>query len=664
LADGLARINDIPTSQIKQIQEDMLIDYVISLTKSEEGPQSEQDLELFIRENLPKWIEVSQADIAGDIYKRLAKACLFYLKSGDPNVEALTTLLKKSLKVQEDKAPERNILRHGDTLVVRCPTINGNNRGHVDNLATILRWACFILGTDPSKTRIVEDGKLGNECHLPGAIGAWMNALVSSKQSIKGMYPGDTIKVSDKIKLSLPEILAAVHLLRVHSSLIRKKPDVRGKDGKTTRPYIVNPEILRDLANQYCGLKADSTPPFIKRVVKGVFAEVTKRGNYMPGVWIHALKERLGSKTTEGALAELGWIPVVPTYHKIVSTLSSRLDESKKKIISLDFSDEGSDASFVEIRAATILLLPMVTGSEKARDQYVTDSLKFSNEKIVAYYKEHAAIVDSLNRAFAIKTAVLGGSKTALPVHYENARNNLLSITANKDFTDGNGKRYLRLIETPENFRRFLKDFFYFEVGRKRAYPDEEGSQMETEETTQQSGGSPESSETPMETSAEENSPAEREEEDIPSSTSRKPVRPKVKRAKVSEIDQTSSSQLPSEKFSRAAKAQTPSGSAPILKFFEGKSREEIIGMENLPVLFSELSPKGKKVLGNKSTLWIDFEKSFERYITLKTKKAREDNLPILRNKASNTMVLYRSLISDPENFLLKEDVSGDEMED
>jgi hypothetical protein len=373
-------------------------------------------------------------------------------------------------------------------ITVRVPMINTDNHGQMDNLGFFLKFGQKILGIKASNIRVVPDKDVGEEVLLPTNLNKTLTNVMGSVETSKGLYAGEVQKYPTGFEGNLVELLGAIKILKENITSVRKKPGRKDKAGKMHKSPVVTLNDLQERVNVLLNLKQEGMAPWIVHYLKAVLGECTKyTSTFFPGCFKHAVKERNKVSTNEGILAKLGYVSVVPPTQKLRATILSRVkvtsvekDGKKSNRYSiLEWSEkensEFTQTDFTEFRAGVCTLLPKIEPLKgNFKEQISKDVISEKREKVVATYNKEATIVDELNTAYAIKSALDSKKKGVKSEHFLQARSRFINSTANKPFVDATGREYKLYRDIPENVREYLQKFLHRKISAEKRKPDNE----------------------------------------------------------------------------------------------------------------------------------------------------------------------------------------------
>jgi hypothetical protein len=461
-----ARIKDILLAEVLNNQ-----DLVDSLTSPEAALKS-------IGSYLEPLVISSSPEKAEELVTEIADKVALFIISKSPK-EATKLMQSIYIKKASARRAQPMFVLHNQTLSVRVPNVDPKNEGQILNLAKTLSFAMKLFKVPKEGLKIYRHSELGNSVHLLSKIERTID-LLESALLLPASQAGDAIQFESGFKANLPEILAAIKVARRNSNLVRKTTPA--KDRKVV---VTTADILRKSFNIRSGFEESGADPWVVNFLRAILAEVTKPyTQHLPGDWMHSLRVRNETNSDVGIMAKMGWAGVSPAPIKVHKVLLTRV--VKKKTLVLPKSTKGKTVigrgteiekeelvplslekfpegmTFREYRAALTLVLPLINPKENKslKDQLSGDSLTPRSPSSLAFYKENKEIVDALNIAFAIMTAIPKKDRKAEPSHFEHARNHLINLTAEVGFQDANGKEYRTYLSIPEHIRLPLEKFF------------------------------------------------------------------------------------------------------------------------------------------------------------------------------------------------------------
>jgi hypothetical protein len=353
------------------------------------------------------------------------------------------------------------------TLTVRVPVVSRANTGQVDNLGAYLRFATALLNVKTENLRIVEDQRLGDSVLLPAKMNATMTGIIGAIKSPSGLFAGEIYKFDSGFKGNLVDILAAIRLLRTKSEVVRKRPQPTAP--KAQKVHITSQAVLLEMFNEKAGLKDPALPQWSGLIIKSILSESTKMYfTGFPGVFFHSVKIHNETKSSDGVLNKLGYIPVVSSDQKLKEVILH--DTNVKKIngkniyevLAID-GKEGRETDYREYRAAVALSLCKIdpTSDKPMKEQCSVTPTSVKNKNTLKYHKIQEGAVDALNLAYAIKVSLTEKKSKSTEEHYHNARNSLINNLNEAEFRDARGKKYPKYSDIPESIRGYLQKTYH-----------------------------------------------------------------------------------------------------------------------------------------------------------------------------------------------------------
>jgi hypothetical protein len=345
-------------------------------------------------------------------------------------------------------------------LVVKIPNIPHESEGSKQNLAHMLEFACKVLAVDLEQVRLIREPLFGTEIHIPVPISRLYQNMIQSVQSSQGDFSGEPISTNKGFKGNLVEMLAAMKILRSYGGLIRKLPKIRGDSFATTI------EDLREMFNTRSGLSAPMAS-YTKSFTTAVLAQLVKFNNDMfPAGWIHSVKVRNSVSSKEGLIPKLGYCFKVPSTQKLKEVIFTSYvkdqESSKEWLNPFDILKTPEGISYQAFRTAIVLSLPKIDpqSDKSLKDQLASPPTVRREPVVIDYFEKKSSIVEALNTAYSIKTAISRKGGKARPLHFLYARNRVLALSANTQFMDASGKIYQKFSDIPLNIREFFQKTF------------------------------------------------------------------------------------------------------------------------------------------------------------------------------------------------------------
>jgi hypothetical protein len=472
------------------VYEDALLDTLISYSK-DENIKSSADALLFVHSKLWKWIFKDTKAVASGLAERLSlKLSLFLAGVVLPEDSPIVALLKKSGVTKERTMPIALLTYNNGTprITIRVPCVGAKDQSAVTNLANLFRLGSLMLGIKKEEVRVHQDASLGSACHLTQAQNKMIDSLVAAIQSSRGLFAGETHKFKNGCEANLIEAMALLRVLQTKSNFMRQKPQKKVISGP--RPPALNPVVsndLRDLIYDKLGFKTNSVLSygglFLKWLINTACSVHCKS---FPGSFMFAAKVRNNTKSTEGLLVRMGYVPLAPSGTSLVSVIMTKTksDEKDPKPVLIEANEKEfpEGISFREFRTALVLALPKLSiGDERPmKAQLNTDDINIQTRETLVVYKNPriAQCVDELARAYGCKLALKIKDSKATARHFVSQRNALINSSANLPLFDARGNEYKTERDVPEQMLRYVAKTFNYKLKEKR--PAEEKRESET----------------------------------------------------------------------------------------------------------------------------------------------------------------------------------------
>jgi hypothetical protein len=448
--------------------------------------ESPQDAVLQTESLVFRWFEKTDSLIATGIVNRVARGLLIHNKSSRIDDTNRLGLLLKKLKIsKEQKTPISVYTRaaaEGDipshlVLSMRVPDVPAANTGSLENLATLIKFACAVTGADQQKVKIVTDPTLGNTVILPAFQQKLLNEISVAAVHSQGICTANVYQIKEGVNANPVEMLGLLKVLLSNMHLCRRTTSRSGKN-----VLHLEPSEIREAYNTSCGLKTAAGGWVVQFITEALAYAVRPNNDSFPGSFIHAAKVRFGVKSSLALLQKIGWSPLVPTHIKGNTVVYNKTRSSGKieKIVKLP-SD--SDLDFVEHRTLVALCLPKINPKSNVpfAEQVRRDSLSSWDKGTLKAFsrREYVSLVDALVLAFNIYNSCSDTKSRATPVHFKNVRNEVLRRSAFIPLIDATGTEYSKFSELPDNLKAHFNKEYRFKHGaskRARSPPREEVS--------------------------------------------------------------------------------------------------------------------------------------------------------------------------------------------
>jgi hypothetical protein len=453
--------------------EDVLLDLLLATDIS--TVTSLQDCKMHVLARLKTWLEQDTTFLMGNLADRLAIKIMVYLETKTiPSEGKLGKLIRATRRtnlVTELLVLYTNVSNVG-SLSIKIPNIDEGDDETVKTLTLLLELACVTHATAPDNLRIVKDAKLGEgKILMSSSFNKLVSKLLASAKSTSGMFDGPDVAFKDSsYKAPPPCLLASMRLLQSKDHLVRRST--------TSGSTALNVFSLQQRFNESLGLKSEDQNTYSIKLLKGILASCVKPHNKgFPGGWVHHNRGLNKVKSDSGLLNVLGWVEKIPSNHKLLDVLFNPVDstfgivDGKSKIVSQklrNLTQSGTNMTFQEFRTAVLLSAPRMTFDGDFESQLKKEPLEIKNPIAADYFSksELTGIVSALNTSFAFKVNLKNPKSKTTLVHYNNARNRLLSLTANKEIVDGKGLSYKTFSEIPENVQTFFRRKYRYPVKR------------------------------------------------------------------------------------------------------------------------------------------------------------------------------------------------------
>jgi hypothetical protein len=464
---------------------------------------SPTDVRIIVRNYLSKTVESGDLEKYESLQTEITNSVIMCITSEEGKLpERIDKALYKTQRSDKREHKLPLVLRTEDKLVLRIPDIPDDNQGLMDNLAKIIRFTLDLMGMKKESLKILRDPSLGRNFPMPAKISRNVDILQASLR-LPANSAGEAINFESGLKANLPEILAAIRVLRRTSNLTRSVLSPKGR--KVTKTTA---EMLRRSFNLRFGFEEPGSDSWVTYYLKAVFSEVTKPDfERFPGEWMHSLRVRNNTNSDIGIVAKMGYVATQAAPVKAKKVILSYIE--KKTIIlppkgkkNETAIGKGSEAvvdvvrpatienlpngiSHREFRAALVTLMPFIDPVDQKgiQEQLPSDSLKPITKTTLEFYERNSEIVDALNLSFAIITACEQKSRKATLAQYEQARNHYINSCANVKFQDRNGRQYDHYSEIHPHIRGWFEKTFNRKIAGERKDPSIQ------EEVSSKSGG-------------------------------------------------------------------------------------------------------------------------------------------------------------------------------
>jgi hypothetical protein len=328
-----------------------------------------------------------------------------------------------------------------------------------DTAAFYINAIHSMLGIKSENVRLRFRKDLGTIMKCPRTVKEGLERLLASARSNTGLVGMRTTTFKSGYKGPLPAILTAIRVLKRNLPLYRK----RSKDA-------TNLQVLRDAVENEFGMKSPNFDDYIKSLLLQSFSHLTSElQKFYPASFFAVAKSENNVSSTEGLLAKLGYVKLLPSVNKLkfVSTQRFEKDEhGKPKSVNREVKEELTPDQ--EFYAAVKLTLPLIS---KRDDISIADQLKspelYLNEASRELYKKNGDLVDAWNKAYAFSSAhAKGKTKKTKLVHVANEVGRVARLVDKRmTYTDAEGNTYDTYMQLRYTYRKALEKLY----NRKRS---------------------------------------------------------------------------------------------------------------------------------------------------------------------------------------------------
>jgi len=260
------------------------------------------------------------------------------------------------------------------------------------------------------------------------------------------------------------------------------------------KPKATNVQQLKNIIDTEFGFTVPGSDEFVKTLVRQTLSLMTSQlSKSCPASFYAVAKSENNIKTTEGILAVLGYVFVLPSVNKCiqVSKLQFAIDE---KGLATGFAKPREDKEELphnqEFTMAVKLLLPLLDKSDeyKLADQ-VKNPLRSLTQSSLAFYKMHAKEIDEVNKAYAFATASKSKKSKTKPIHVQNAVGKAARVVTTKlPFQDGNGNIYASYMDIRYSYRKLLEKLLQRRRSPKKRKVDDSDIEHPTDQSLSPKG--------------------------------------------------------------------------------------------------------------------------------------------------------------------------------
>jgi hypothetical protein len=472
----------LPSSIRESFMEDSVTD-LLACELAGTVLSSLEEAKLFVRTHIVKYVQDSDSLVlSGGTDRIVSKLILFSQRKPAPLDGMLAKLVKGVKLADKYRTPLVNIYSLTDkekSVIITIPYIDEKDSLSKRNFQLIATLLHYALGVAPGNISYHMDKNHGTTLNFEAVHIKLIEELISSAAMPSGAFPGEIMTVGD-YKGNLPGLLASIHFLNRKLNYLRRRTPPKGK-----KIDSINTSVLRTLFNARTGL-TDRSGSFATMLLKGALSVITSaRNTNLPGGWIVSNRTINGVKSDTGLAYKLGYTEVIPYHHKLVKVLNTTTrikPDGKLHLVTLEDKDK---LSYPEFRTGAVLTAPVLESDDAEvamtlvkRDPFHCKSAKVLDTfKNVKFYK----MIDSLDRCHAILLSC-GKSQKTKPIHYEQARNELLHLSAKCPIIDGSSTERTKLSEIRKSNLDFCSKLYRHKLGdgNKRSAEDAMDVDVET----------------------------------------------------------------------------------------------------------------------------------------------------------------------------------------
>jgi len=260
-----------------------------------------------------------------------------------------------------------------------------------------------------------------------------------------------THKFDNGFKGPMPALLAAMRVLKKNLSLYKRMSK-----------KSCHLQILRDAIENEIGTKSPGFDKFVRSLLLQTFSQMTApEQGFFPASFFAVAKSENVFTSTEGFLAKLGYVQLIPSLNKVKYVCTQKFEKDDDgKPTSVSYQVKEGLTHDQEFHSAVKILLPMIS---KRDDVSIEEQLKrpeiYLSDQSREFYKKHADLVDSFNKTYAYSSAYAKkSSKKTKLVHVMNEVGKVSRLVDRKlDYVDANGKTVKSYMELRLTYRRAME---------------------------------------------------------------------------------------------------------------------------------------------------------------------------------------------------------------
>jgi len=460
----------LPATQRDSFFESVLIDIML-INDDINTVNSLQDCRNFVESFLKDKFEFTDAAKIGGALQRLSNRLWICYSTGkdDKNVKISDIVkgFKKSLKLQ---TPLFDFYHKEKKtyIILTIPDIDLNNDDNAKAISYLIALGAYTHGADVEDFTLFREKSLdkGN-LHFSIAQKRLCDNLVASAKSPLGTYTGERITFTPHITANVVEMLSMMRLLNSKSEFVRKN--------KSNKYDSLSFFMLSEKMSLTAGFKGDQANTYISKVMRAILlSSVQHRNTGFPGGWIHSIRASNKVKHDVALLLNMGWVPKTPSPFMVSTVLFNTVDPAPKakEYALVNITQDKRNFSFQEFRTAVALTLPKldttVKESKLLDEQINSQPLEAKSLRVNWLYtsSKRDLLVDSLVRAFIFKVSEKDPKSKTKLVHYKQARDRMLNLSANIPLVDAEHRPFKTFSDLPEHIQKMLREKFRYPLKR------------------------------------------------------------------------------------------------------------------------------------------------------------------------------------------------------
>jgi len=296
------------------------------------------------------------------------------------------------------------------------PNIANKTDDVKNNIAVYVNLAMSLLGFNDNQLTLAV-AKEEHTVPLPAMVNNAITKMIASLRSPTGRAGFTTKKWENGLKTDLPAAIACQRTLIVNMPFIRK-----------SSKKCINLEMLRDYIDECFGLKTHGLSPVVKAYIRNIINLMCVAHNkYFPGNFMKSAKDYNNVKKSEGLLAKMGYVPLKPNVHKVITVATADISVENKgdkdKYVLTNPKTREPLAHDKHFQAAARLLLPMISKSRpSAISKEFNSHFRELSQSSVTFYKNNVESVKLLNKAYAFVTSQKSKKSKTTLAHVASAR--------------------------------------------------------------------------------------------------------------------------------------------------------------------------------------------------------------------------------------------------